>query len=126
MLVIDDGPTLTHGGMPWGAGYVAARDAGAAAFVDPRDSATPEIARMFQAYPHIGPVLPAVGYSPAQLEALRGTIAASDADVVVVATPCDLSALIPIRQPVVRASYEYADMGAPTVRDVLDRYLNSR
>ena len=126
VLVVEDGPTLTHGGMAWGAGYIAARDAGAAGFVDPRASAAPLIARVFETYPHIGPVLPAVGYSPDQLDALRATIAASRAEAVVIATPCDLSKLITIDLPVVRARYEYADMGTPTVAEALDRLLGRR
>ena len=124
VLVIEDGPTLTHGGMPWGAGYVAATEAGAAELADPRAAADPAIAQVFEAHPHIGPVLPAVGYNDQQLDALRRTIADTDADAVVIATPCDLSQLIDIRQPVVRARYEYADLGGPTATDVLDRFLD--
>ena len=86
----------------------------------------PEIAQVFESYPHIGPVLPAVGYGPDQLDALRATIAAADAEVVVVATPCDLAALIRIDAPVVRARYEYADIDAPTVTGIVDRFLAER
>jgi predicted GTPase len=124
VLVIEDGPTLTHGGMAYGAGYVAAVDAGAAAFVDPRASAAGEIADVYEIYPHIGPVLPAVGYSTAQLQALEATIDASAAEVVVVATPCDLAALIDIRKRVVRARYEYAEAGEPSLRAVVDKFLD--
>jgi predicted GTPase len=123
VLVIEDGPTLTHGGMAWGAGYVAAREAGAGGFVDPRASAPPGLLRMFEAYPHIGTVLPAVGYSPEQLRALEQTIAGSAAEVVVSATPCDLAGLIRIGKPVVRARYEFAEAGTPTLETVLDRFL---
>jgi predicted GTPase len=123
VLVVEDGPTVTHGGMPWGAGYLAAKRAGAAAILDPRHCAAPGIAAVYEQYPHIGPVLPAEGYSPAQLEALRRTINASDAEVVVAATPIDLAALIRIGKPVVRVRYEYADAEAPGLADGLVRFL---
>lgn len=123
VLVIEDGPTLTHGGMAYGAGYVAASDAGAAAFVDPRAAAVGEIARVYETYPHIGPVLPAVGYNVTQLQALEATIDASDAETVVIATPCDLAALINIRKPVVRARYDYAETGEPSLRAVVGEFL---
>jgi predicted GTPase len=77
--VVEDGPTLTHGSMPYGAGFVAATAAGAAVIVDPRPAAAPELREVFAAYPHIGPVLPAVGYSAAQVDALRRTIESSEA-----------------------------------------------
>ncbi|MCP4333215.1 MAG: GTPase, partial [Gammaproteobacteria bacterium] len=94
VLVVEDGPTITHGGMPYGAGFVAATRAQAQEIVDPRSAAHAEITAIYTQYPHIGNVLPALGYHPAQLEALRATINASDADVVVAATPCDIGALI--------------------------------
>ncbi len=123
VLVVEDGPTITHGGMPYGAGYVAATRGGAAAVVDPRQSAHPLIAAVFAANPHIGSVLPAVGYGAAQLEALRETIDGSAAEVVVAATPIDLAALIRVDKPVVRARYEYADAGEPTLGAFVDRFL---
>ena len=123
VLVIEDGPTLTHGGMSYGAGYVAATTAGAGAIVDPRASAPPSIRALFARYPHIGPVLPAVGYDREQLEALRETIDRAGADVVVAATPLDLAALIHLRTPVVRARYEFADAGVPTLASVVERFL---
>jgi predicted GTPase len=123
VLVLEDGPTITHGGMPHGAGLKAAMQAGAAAIVDPRTSAAPQIAAVYAQYPHIGPVLPAMGYSPAQLEALRLTINAAPADVVVAATPIDLAALIKFDKPVVRARYEFADSGKPGLAAELDRFL---
>jgi predicted GTPase len=126
VLVVEDGPTITHGGMPHGAGYVAALQAGAATIVDPRASAAPEIAAVYALYPHIGPVLPATGYSPAQLEALRQTINNARAEVVVAATPIDLAALIAIDQPVVRARYEFADSETPGLAAELDRFLAGR
>jgi len=126
VLVVEDGPTITHGGMPHGAGYVAALQAGAAAIVDPRASTAPEIAAVYAQYPHIGPVLPATGYSPAQLEALRRTINDARAEVVVAATPIDLAALIALNKPVVRARYEYVDSETPGLAAELDRFLAGR
>jgi predicted GTPase len=123
VLVVEDGPTLTHGGMAYGAGFVAARRAGAARIVDPRSSAAPAIAAVYAAYPHIGKVLPAVGYSPRQLAALRETINRTDAEVVVLATPCRLNDLIAIDKPVVCARYEFADAAAPGLEAHLERFL---
>lgn len=126
VLVVEDGPTITHGGMPHGAGYVAALAAGAAAIVDPRASAAPAIAAVYARYPHIGPVLPATGYTPAQLEALRLTINNARAELVVAATPIDLAALIELDKPVVRARYEYVDSETPGLAAELDRFLAGR
>ena len=125
VLVVEDGPTLTHGGMAYGAGSVAARAAGVAEIIDPRPFAAPDIARLYDAYPHIGPVLPAVGYSPQQLAALRDTINASNAEVVVSATPADLTRLIAIRKPVVRARYEFEERGEPRLGELVDRFLRA-
>ncbi len=122
-LVVEDGPTTTHGGMPHGAGYVAATAAGASAIVDPRPFASPEIAAVYDRYPHIGAVLPAMGYSPAQLAALARTIDAADADVVVAATPIDLAALIAVNKPIVRARYEFADVDSPGLADHVMAFL---
>jgi len=123
VLVVEDGPTITHGGMPYGAGFVAATQAEAAEIVDPRPGAAPEIAAVYAQYPHIGPVLPAVGYSPQQLRALGETIDAAAADVVVAATPADLAALVPIRTPVVRVTYEFAEVGEPRLSDLVTDFL---
>jgi len=125
VLVVEDGPTVTHGDMPWGAGYLAATQAGARTIVDPRHFAAPRIAAVYAQYPHIGPVLPAEGYSAAQLEALRDTINATDAEVVVAATPIDLAALIRIDKPVVRARYEFAEVESPGLAGELDRFLST-
>lgn len=123
VLVVEDGPTITHGGMAYGAGLVAAHAAGASEIVDPRAAAVPEIAAVYARYPHIGPVLPAVGYGAAQVDALRRTLAASDADVVVAATPIDLAALVEIDTPIVRARYDFADGTAPSLGDLVDDFL---
>ena len=123
VLVVEDGPTITHGGMPYGAGYVAATVAQAAEIIDPRSYAVGEIADVYTNYPHIGAVLPAVGYHPSQLQALRETINATDVDVVVAATPCDIAALIEIDKPVVRARYEFAEAGEPSLTSLVDEFL---
>lgn len=123
VLVVDDGPTLTHGGMAYGAGYVAATNGGAAEIVDPRKSAAPAIRAVFDAYPHLGKVLPAMGYSPAQLAALAETINRSDAELVVSGTPLDLARLVPLTKPVVRARYDFAEVGTPTLASFVDQAL---
>jgi predicted GTPase len=119
VLVVEDGPTITHGGMTHGAGTIAARAAGAGELVDPRPVAVGSIADTFDRYPHIGPVLPAVGYGAEQLAELEATIAAVDCDVVVIGTPIDLSRLIDIAHPVRRATYESADAGSPTLAEAV-------
>jgi predicted GTPase len=126
VLVVEDGPTITHGGMSYGAGYVAAIAAGAAEIVDPRPGAHPTLRAVFARHPHIGRVLPAVGYDAAQLAALGETINRAEADVVVAATPIDLASLIRLDKPVVRARYEFADAGEPTLGDIVDRFLGDR
>jgi predicted GTPase len=122
VVVIEDGPTLTHGSMPYGAGFVAAQALGAVV-VDPWPSATPAVREILVQYPHIGPVLPAVGYSVVQLDALRATLDRVSADVVVSATPVDLARLIAVDKPVIRARYEFAEAGAPGLGDVVDDWL---
>jgi len=126
VVVVEDGPTITHGGMPWGAGFLAAQRAGAAEIVDPRPAAAPEIARVYARYPHIGRVLPAVGYSPAQLEALRRTLDAVDAELIVSATPADLARLIPLAKPVLRARYEFEEQGPAVLWGAVEALLASR
>lgn len=126
VLVVEDGPTITHGGMPWGAGYSALRAFADAEIVDPRASATPDLARVYALYPHIGPVLPAMGYSEAHLAALRATINASHADVVLAATPIDLARLGGFSKPIVRARYGYADAGTPTLATLVAQALDAR
>jgi len=125
VLVIEDGPTITHGGMAYGAGYVAAVAAGAAEIVDPRPAAQGEIAEAYARYPHIGRVLPALGYGGAELEALAATIAASSAEIVVSATPIDLARLIPIAKPLVRARYDYAELEEPRLSTLVDRFADT-
>jgi predicted GTPase len=126
VVVVEDGPTLTHGGMAYGAGHAAATAAGAAAIVDPRHSAAPAVAEVYARYPHIGPVLPAVGYDDAQMEALSRTLRDAEADVVVSASPIDLSARMDVGKPIVRARYDYADAGEPTLGGLLDVFVEER
>ncbi|MDJ0680330.1 MAG: cyclic 2,3-diphosphoglycerate synthase [Xenococcaceae cyanobacterium MO_167.B52] len=123
VIVVEDGPTTTHGGMAYGAGYVAATRAQAAAIVDPRAYAVPQIAEVYARYPHIGSVLPAMGYFPAQLKALEATINNAEADLVVAATPSDLSSLMQLNKPVVRARYEFAEVGKPSLSAQIEKFL---
>ena len=126
VLVVEDGPTVTHGDMPYGAGFVAATQAQAAAIIDPRSFAVAEIAEVYEKYPHIGRVLPAVGYHSSQMQALCETINASDADVVVSATPCDIASLIELNKPVVRARYEFAEVGKPGLGGLVESFLKEK
>lgn len=119
VLVVEDGPTLTHGGMAFGAGTVAARQAGAAEIVDPRPFAVGSIGEVFARFPHIGPVLPAMGYDDEQLRELEATIDAAECDVVVTGTPFDLSRLISTRHPLRHARYEIREVGHPTLHEVI-------
>jgi predicted GTPase len=123
VIVVDDGPTLTHGGMGYGAGYVAATHAGAARIIDPRPHAVGSIAETYAKYPHLSNVLPAMGYGPQQLDDLRRTLDAANAEIVVSGTPLDLARLIQVRKPVVRARYNYADAGPPLLGDLLSEFL---
>jgi predicted GTPase len=123
VLVVEDGPTITHGSMPSGAGLVAARAAGAGTIVDPRPAATGVIRDVFAQYPHIGPVLPAIGYGPEQVRALSATIEGTRAEVVVAATPVDLARLLRLPTPVVRARYEFTETGEPGLRTLVDAWL---
>jgi predicted GTPase len=118
VLVIEDGPTLTHGGMAFGAGTVAARQAGAV-IVEPRPYAVGSIAAMFERYPGIGAVLPAMGYGEAQLRELAETIDRVDCDVVVTGTPFDLGRLITTRHPIRHARYELREVGRPTLHELV-------
>ncbi|MBE7424411.1 MAG: GTPase [Zoogloeaceae bacterium] len=122
VLVVEDGPTLTHGGMPWGAGHFAALRAGAE-IVDPRPFAGPAMRALYARYPHIGEVLPAVGYAREQLDALRQAINATPADLVVSATPIDLAALIQVHKPVLRARYEFAETETPGLAGAVEAFL---
>jgi predicted GTPase len=119
VLVVEDGPTLTHGGMTFGAGTVAARNAGASELVDPRLYAVGSIAEAFVRYPQMGAVLPAMGYGKRQIDELQATIAATPCDVVVTSTPIDLRGIMNITVPVRHATYELREIGTPTLAHVL-------
>ena len=123
VLVVEDGPTLTHGEMGYGAGVVAARKEGAE-LVDPRPWAVGSIAQVYERYPHIGALLPAMGYSKVQRDELAATINSSDADVVLIATPIDLRQICDIQKPAVRVSYELEEVSAPTLYDILHDRLS--
>lgn len=123
VLVIEDGPTLTHGGMPYGAGVIAARRHRAARLVDPRPFAVGSLHQVFVAHRHLGPVLPAMGYSAAQLSDLEATISTVPCDLVLVATPADLQRRIRISQPCLRVRYEMEERGAPALLPLLRETL---
>jgi predicted GTPase len=125
VLVVEDGPTLTHGEMRFGAGIVAARKWGAATIVDPRPFAVGSIAETYRTYPAIGPLLPAMGYGRAQMRELEATITRVPCDAVVVGTPIDLGRLLTITQPLVRARYELQEVGHPNLREVLAPFLQN-
>ena len=119
VLVVEDGPTLTHGEMTYGAGIVAAEKYGAKEFVDPREAAVGTIADTFEKYPDIGILLPAMGYGKQQIKDLENTINAIDCDVVIIATPIDLRRIVKINKPAVQVKYELQEIGHPTIEDVL-------
>ena len=125
VLVVEDGPSVTHGGMPFGAGTVAARAEGALELVDPRPFAVGSIADTFARYPHIGAVLPAMGYGEQQLEDLAATIAATPCDVVVTGTPIDLSGVIHVDRPLRHASYSLHEIGSPDLASLLVPFVAS-
>ena len=124
VLIVEDGPTLTHGGMAFGAGHTALRGIADVEIIDPRDSADTAIQEIYRNYGHIGPVLPATGYSEAQRRSLAHTINQSAADVVVAATPADLSAVLTLDKPVVRVTYDYSDTDPPRLSDLVDEFLD--
>ena len=119
VLVVEDGPTLTHGGMAYGAGVVAARRFGAAEIIDPRPFAVGSIAATYQKYPTTGAVLPAMGYGAEQMRELGETINNTPCDLVLVATPIDLRRVVEINRPSQRVRYELQEIGQPTLADIL-------
>lgn len=118
-LLVEDGPTLTHGEMRYGAAYVAAREFGAAAIIDPRPFAKGSIKATFEKYPHMEEILPAMGYGAAQISDLEATINAADCDIVAIGTPIDLGRLIQINKPHVRVEYELAGSGAAQLTEII-------
>ncbi|MCZ6696039.1 MAG: cyclic 2,3-diphosphoglycerate synthase [Acidobacteria bacterium] len=123
VLVVEDGPTLTHGEMEYGAGVIAARRFGAASLVDPRPFAVGSIAKTFQKYPGIGTLLPAVGYGETQMDELRQTIERVDCDLVLIATPIDLRRTIQFEKPALRVTYDLEEIGKPDLDDALATLL---
>jgi predicted GTPase len=119
VLVIEDGPTLTHGEMSYGAGWVAAQRFGAAEIIDPRPYAVGSIKATYEKYPTTGKVLPAMGYGETQTRELEQTINAADVDLVIIGTPIDLNRVVKINKPTQRVRYELQEIGQPTLEDIL-------
>jgi predicted GTPase len=125
VLVVEDGPTLTHGEMKIGAGVVAARKFGAAEEVDPRPFTVGKLSETFAIYPNIGKLLPAMGYGEQQLKDLEATINATDCDSVIIATPIDLNRIIRIDKPNTRVSYDLQEIGLPDLTGVLGDFVKT-
>jgi len=123
VLVVEDGPTVTHGGMKYGAGIIAANKAGAKEIIDPRPFTTGSITETFRQYPDIGPLLPAMGYSNEQIYDLEQTINASDCDAVVIGTPIDLTRVVNINKPVTRVRYSIKEIGDSDLKAAVDAFL---
>ncbi len=121
VLVVEDGPTLTHGEMSYGAGWVAARKFGAAKIVDPRPYSVGSITQTYEKYPETGPILPAMGYGDAMISDLEKTINHADVDMVISATPIDLTRIIKVNKPMQRVWYELQEIGKPTLADLLQK-----
>ena len=126
VLVVEDGPTLTHGGMKIGAGTVAAQKFGAAGFVDPRPFTVGKLKETFEKYPNIGILLPAMGYGEQQLKDLETTINNTECDSVVIGTPIDLGRIIKINKPSTRVYYELQEIGRPNLTGVLDEFVKEQ
>lgn len=122
VIVVEDGPTVTHGDMPYGAGYIAARKAGAE-IVDPRPFAVGSIKDTFEKYPHLEDVLPAMGYGKKQIEELQQTINKADVDAVVIGTPIDLNRVVKIDKPNTRIRYDLQEIGKPDLEDILSDFV---
>ena len=121
-LVIEDGPTLTHGEMKYGAGVMAAMKYGAIEIVDPRPYTVRSITETFNKYPEIGKLLPAMGYGEKQVKDLEETINKTDCDIVIIGTPIDLRRIVKINKPALRVTYELDEIGSPTIADVLEKF----
>jgi len=126
ILVVEDGPTLTHGGMPYGAGLIAARQYGASEVVDPRPAAVGTIKDTYLLYPHVGPVLPAMGYSDEQIADLENTINRVNCDLILFATPIHLTRILNITKPAMRVRYEYQDSEHPFLEEALLELMENR
>jgi predicted GTPase len=123
VLVVEDGPTLTHGDMKIGAGIVAARRYGAKEIIDPRPFATGRLADTYRIYPNIGTLLPAMGYGKQQIKDLAATIDKADCDSVIIATPMDLGRIIKINKPSTRVGYTLQEIGHPNMEDILEPFI---
>ena len=123
VLVVEDGPTLTHGGMKIGAGVVAARKHGAVEFIDPRPYLVGKLKETFETYPEIGTILPAMGYGEEQLRDLEATINATDCDAVVIGTPIDLGRIVNIKKPTTRVFYDLQEIGEPNLEGILAEFV---
>jgi predicted GTPase len=123
VLVVEDGPTLTHGNMTFGAGVIAAQRYGAAEMVDPRPYLVGSLRKTFETYPNIGKVLPAMGYGEQQVKDLEATINACECDVVISATPIDLTRLVKLEKPILRVRYDYRDNSEPTLGECVMEML---
>jgi predicted GTPase len=123
VLVVEDGPTLTHGGMPYGAGVIAARKFGAGQLVDPRPYAKGSIKETFKEYVQIGSLLPAMGYSPEQIEELKATIEETPCDIVLIATPIDLGSLLELEKDAVRVNYEIEETGGSRLKERIEGFI---
>jgi predicted GTPase len=123
VLVVEDGPTLTHGEMKIGAGVVAAKKFGAAELIDPRPFTVGRLSETFRLYPNIGTLLPAMGYGDDQLHDLEKTINSTDCDSVIIATPIDLNRIIKIRKPNTRVYYDLQEIGEPDLSQVIDDFV---
>lgn len=126
VLVIEDGPTLTHGEMAYGSGAIAAHNHGAAELVDPKPAACGSLARTFERYPWVGKALPAMGYSEAQLADLAATIAATPCDSIIVATPVDLARIVTLAKPHCRVRYDLEEIGRPDLKEIVETFLRSK
>jgi len=126
VLVVEDGPTLTHGGMKIGAGTVAAKKFGASELVDPRPYIVGKLSETFRIYPSIGTLLPAMGYGEQQLKDLETTINNTDCDSVIIGTPIDLNRIIKIKKPTTRVFYDLQEIGNPNLNDVIDDFLKKQ
>lgn len=124
VVVVEDGPTLTHGGMAYGAGWVAAKRYGAAEIIDPHEYAVRSIKETYDKYPTTGDVLPAMGYGDAQIADLTETLQRIPADTIVIGTPIDLSRIVKLDKPSVRVRYELQEIGRPSLRDLLGGWLH--
>jgi len=122
VLVIEDGPTVTHGGMKFGAGLIAAKKAGAKKIIDPRPYAVNSIKETFEKYDHLENVLPAMGYGEHQVNDLQQTINAAKCDVVVSGTPIDLNRVLKANKPIIRVRYELQVLGQPSLEEVLKKF----